>query len=959
MEVPSPEASSVPGAGERSDPRPRRAPLFGRGSLQFAAAGGFDIGSHRTSTASSLAASDVLGVSFILTLERRTEQTSLSIQDPVGYTSGTSSVGQIQAAYRAATYALAYGALTGPSDSQVGIGGFARGLELRVPRRNGELDLIGASATQAGGEGFRSLGVRRQYFLPKSSLLTGTLIASRGEQSKAGNVIADATYQRYSSHLSTNLEAALDRTKGVAGAADGARIATAAQFNAPWNRGYASLSIRSIPGGFTSLTSTANADSGWELTLQRGVGKAGSLLVDLGRDDAFSSGQWNRTTRRNVTYSQPVGTSSVTLLESDARSTAGGETSVNRADGVTTTETLKGFSLSQTLQRATAANSGGTAVQSQETFAIAHTIGEGFLQAQSSFGQQRSVGAATNQRQTLLSYVRRLGPRTDLTLGEQFASDDSGGVGTSQRSYSIGVIRRLSSLVALNITATRSHQSGLGASSASSLNVDLVGPLSLGTTRYSGRANPNLPATIAGHVYVVSANSAASFGQRGLGNVLILLDGTTPVRTDIDGGYQFRFVRQGFHTVSIVQGTIANGLVAERGQASVEVGGGQTATMDFGVGAFAGIAGHLYAATSKGSQPIAGVDIVVDGGHHATTGPDGAYQVGGLLPGTHHVALAVASVPASFQLRGDPQRTVQVVQGQLTTVDYTALPLGSISGHVLYAPDAGFGSLQGARNVYVVAEPGDYAAITNDDGSFLLDDVPPGSYQVSVDPETLPEDESVVQGPDEPVQVFGGSESGGVVFKLGTAAKSVVFSFDNGQKAGVSVTVRPEHAPPGGIVKLIVRTTAQHPSAVTQQSDAFGSFPLRFDVALRAWTGSFLVPILQAGDYALRVSVEGATHGVGDGSVTVDPKVPLIAAHVLTHRPQPGHTIAVTAKILAPVQPGDVVRFEDGYAFKLPEARGEMYTFDVRLWSHGLPYHGTIVNKAGKAYPFALNAAQR
>ncbi|MDE2573521.1 MAG: hypothetical protein KGM44_13485 [bacterium] len=958
----SPAPQATPPANESPAPRATLPPatrrgMLGRSPLRFSALGGFDLGSHHTSTTASLAANDVVGVSFLLMLERRTEQTSLSIQDPVGYTTGVSNVGQIQAAYRAPKYALTYGALTGPSDSQIGIGGFARGLELRLPRKNGELDLLGAAATQANGEGFRALGLRRQYYLRSNGLLTDTLIYSRGEQSGATNTIADASFQRYGTHLTENLEAALDRTRSIGGAPNGTRVAAAAQFNAPVKRGYASLTLRSLPNGFTTLTGVQPADRAWDLTLQRSVGRLATLLVDLGRDDSLAAGSWNRTTRRNLSFSQPLGTSSISLIESYSRAASGGQVTVNRSDGITANETAKGFSLSETVQRASAATSGGIASQTQESLTVGHTLGNGFVQFQGVRGHSSSGGIATAQRQELFSYVRHLGPRTDLTFSEQLTSNDTGGVLTTQRSTGIGVIRRISPVVALNITATRSNQTGLGAGAASTINVDLIGPLSFGGARYSGRANPNLPATVTGHVYLVTSNlgnGSASFGQRGVGNVLVLLDGATPVRTDIDGGYEFRFVKQGFHTISIVQATIANGLIADRGQAGVEVAGGQTVTVDFGVGQFAGIDGHLYAKSAKGSQPVAGVSIVVDGGRHVTTGPDGAYQIGGLLPGTHQVAIVVDSLPAGVQLQGAPQRTVQVTQGRLSSVDFTAVPLGSISGHVLSAGDRGFGNLQGAKNVYVVADPGGYAAITNDDGGFLLDNVPPGTYKIEVDAETIPDGESVIQGPDGPVQVFGGTDTGGVVFKLGSAPKSVVFSFDNGKKAAVAVSVRPDRAPPGAAVRVIVHTSEQHPSAVTQQSDAFGSFALRFDAKLKAWVGAFVVPILQAGDYALRVSVEGSQHGVGDASITVDPKLPLIETHVMTHRPQPGNSIAVTAKIVAPVEPGDVVRFEDGYTFKLPAPRGQLYAFDVRLWARGLPYRGSVENNAGKKFSFVL-----
>ncbi|TAM88449.1 hypothetical protein EPN42_09350 [bacterium] len=923
-------------------------------------AGGFDVGSHQTSSAAGLGASDVLGVSFLLTLERRTEKTALSIQQPVGYASGVRSLGQVQAVYRAGTYAFTYGALTGPTQSQIGIGGFARGLELRLPRRNGELDVLAASAPQQSGEGFRSLGIRRQYYLPHNTLLADTVLFSRGEQSGATNFIADGVLARYSPALSSTLELAMDRTGNIAGVSDGTRIATAAQFNAPLHRGFASLTMRSIPNGFTTLTSTNNAERSWDATLQRQVGHHGNALIDLGRDDAFSGGEWSRAIRRNLSYSQPLGASSLALTESYSRASVGDAVTVSRAQGVTATEQLKGFTLSQTLQRSSATSAAGTSLQAQESFSFGRALAGGYAELQDVVGRSEGTGASLDEREMLLSYTRRIGRRADLQLAQQLTSSVSAGAMTRLRSTSIGIVRRISSTVALNITATRSAQTGVNAGAASSLNVDLVGPLSFGGPRYAGRANPSLPATITGHVYVVSnaqSSNAATFGQRGVGNVLVLLDGGTPVRTDIDGNYEFRFVKQGYHSVSIVQGTVGNGLVADRGQVSLEVAGGQTATVDFGVGAFAGISGHLYAATPKGSQPVAGVEITVDGGRRTSTGPDGAYEIGGLLQGTHHIAVLLDSLPASVQLQGAPQRTVQVLQGQLATVDFIAIPLGSISGYVLYAPNGGFADLQGAKNVYVVAEPGDYAAITNEDGSFLLDNVPPGTYTVSVDRDTLPNGEAVVQGPESPIEVVGGSTSGGMVFKLGTAAKAVVFSFDNGPKASVSAVVRPERAPPGALVKVVVRTSAEHPSAVTQESDTFGNLALRFDTKLRAWVGSFIVPVLQAGEYALRINVDGSKHGVADSLLSVDPKIPLISVRVLTARPAPDHTIAVTARILAPVEPGDVVRFEDGYTFKLPEPRGVLYAFDVHLWSHGLPYRGTIENHEGRRFPIVLQRA--
>jgi hypothetical protein len=54
------------------------------------------------------------------------------------------------------------------------------------------------------------------------------------------------------------------------------------------------------------------------------------------------------------------------------------------------------------------------------------------------------------------------------------------------------------------------------------------------------------------------------------------------------------------------------------------------------------------------------------------------------------------------------------------------------------------------------------------------------------------------------------------------------------------------------------------------------------------------------------------------------------------------------------VSEGDTLRFIDGYTIKLPKPKGRVFAFDMRLWSHGLPYTGTIVTKEHALVPFVL-----
>ena len=66
------------------------------------------------------------------------------------------------------------------------------------------------------------------------------------------------------------------------------------------------------------------------------------------------------------------------------------------------------------------------------------------------------------------------------------------------------------------------------------------------------------------------------------------------------------------------------------------------------------------------------------------------------------------------------------------------------------------------RQVYVVAEPGEHAVITDDDGAFLLDNLPPGKYTLSVDGDTLPDGLSVLSGPEGALALEGGATLSGL-----------------------------------------------------------------------------------------------------------------------------------------------------------------------------------------------------
>ena len=352
---------------------------------------------------------------------------------------------------------------------------------------------------------------------------------------------------------------------------------------------------------------------------------------------------------------------------------------------------------------------------------------------------------------------------------------------------------------------------------------------------------------------------------------------------------------------------------------------------------------------------LANVGIAIDGIAAGVTTTDGHYSIGRLNPGAHTIEIVESTLPSTVTFAGgDRKRTVTVTPGTSTALDFTAIPLGSIAGSVVVPSDGGFGQLVGLRNVYVVAEPGEHAVITDEEGAFILDNLPPGTYTLSVDPDTIPDGLGVLSGPDGPLALGGGANVSGVVFKMGQAAKQVVYTFNDGRKTPIQLLTEPAVVPPGAILRITARSAAKDLKSLAVESDVFGAFPLRLDPKSGVWSGSVIVPPLAKGDYALSATAHRKDSVDASALVQVDPSVPLFALRMSPQHPQPGHTLRVTLKSLAPIEEGDTLLFEDGYKIVLPKATGRVFGFDMRLWQKGLPYSATLVTKRGQNYPISL-----
>jgi hypothetical protein len=481
--------------------------------------------------------------------------------------------------------------------------------------------------------------------------------------------------------------------------------------------------------------------------------------------------------------------------------------------------------------------------------------------------------------------------------------------------------------------------------------IQVTAPFAIGSGLVTGRADPNLPATITGSVLQDQSNAGASFAAmmpQGAGNVAVVLDNTQVQRTDLSGRFQFSFVPPGMHTLRLETASLPRGVTADQPYATISVAGGQTGQVNFRIGTYGAIAGHLFGLTPDGSKfPVAGATVIVDKNYHAVTDESGEFGIGRLTAGTHEVAIDGATLPANVSYGSDAKRSVNVDNGSVTTVDFVASELGSIAGTIEYASSLGAPYTGGVNNAYIVAEPGDHAAISDPDGSFLIDNLPPGTYTVNVDPETLDEGLTAAGGPfSEELQP--GAHIEGLQFIVRKQMKDIVFSFKGGSTAAAPATLilRTPELPPGGASSVEFHAAGK---AAIAQVTAFGhSTDLKYDAKAGAWTGTVSVPPgTKNGKYSVDAQLQGQIPLSAHADVNVNDTIPLATFVMTPSNPRNGQFVTVRAHFLADAREGDEIQWLDGQITKLGKPlSGRVFLFTVKISKR--PLSGVLLSGASK-----------
>ncbi len=153
----------------------------------------------------------------------------------------------------------------------------------------------------------------------------------------------------------------------------------------------------------------------------------------------------------------------------------------------------------------------------------------------------------------------------------------------------------------------------------------------------------------------------------------------------------------------------------------------------------------------KGEEGIPGVTIRLEDGSTVKTDEKGYYRFSMVEVGSHVVTLDVKRIPAEYSIISPERVNIQVKLRETVWVTFQLIAAGSIAGRVINDINAN-GSLdpgeKGIADVLILLQPGENNSYTDEDGTFIFQNILPGEYILKPDPVTLPED-SVFTSPEE------------------------------------------------------------------------------------------------------------------------------------------------------------------------------------------------------------------
>jgi len=187
------------------------------------------------------------------------------------------------------------------------------------------------------------------------------------------------------------------------------------------------------------------------------------------------------------------------------------------------------------------------------------------------------------------------------------------------------------------------------------------------------------------------------------------------------------------------------------------------------------VSGRVYCDSDVEGRPLADVAVWLDETRSTQTDSQGAFLFDQVTPGAHAIRADLAGVPADLVFSETPERTFAVLPYKVQVQDFVVVRTGSVVGKVTYldySEDPDNPTERPLADARIVADV-NHDTFSGTTGNITLGSLPPGTYRLRVDPETVPN--GYVQSPDSlNIQVKPGETIRGVRLQLAIPPKPVI-----------------------------------------------------------------------------------------------------------------------------------------------------------------------------------------
>jgi hypothetical protein len=126
--------------------------------------------------------------------------------------------------------------------------------------------------------------------------------------------------------------------------------------------------------------------------------------------------------------------------------------------------------------------------------------------------------------------------------------------------------------------------------------------------------------------------------------------------------------------------------------------------------------------------------------NNSWTGENGLFAVRDLLPGPYRLSMGLRSLPIEYAVLGPTDQNIEVPVGKTVTVNIPVVRTGQVSGTIFFDDNRNSKKDEGEKgvaNAIVRVEGNETITFTDEQGAFILYNVPPKNWKVLVDTEAM------------------------------------------------------------------------------------------------------------------------------------------------------------------------------------------------------------------------------